>query len=225
MLSRAAAYYDRFVESSPTDTTALTVARVRLAQITERLANLNAGSPKIGKDGWRSLTPDADRLTGWKGADGNDAFKYKAGVVTMGRGADLRFPVDTPHVAFRAKITMPQGDAVRIGVRAQAKSEYQVSIRFRSVRLRRYVNTRATDIGVADVSLKAGEQFEIEIIAAGDRLFVRKDGKQIISATDGEFTEAGDILLGTRGSETGWKAEDLKYRPIPKSEVTQLKSK
>ena len=143
----------------------------------------------------------------------------------MGRGADLRFPAGTPDVAFRAKITMPQGDAVRICVRAQGKSKFQVSIRFRSIRLRRYVNTRGTDIGVADVALKAGEQFKTEIIAAGDRLFVRKDGKQIISATDGEFTDAGDILLGTRGSETGWKPEDLKYRPIPNSEVTQLKPK
>lgn len=225
MLQRAAGYYGRFIDSNPTDATTLTVARVKLTQINKRLAELDAGAPNVAQDGWVSLTPKPDQLVGWKVAGDKSAVNYKGGVVTMGRQVNLTFPVDTPNVAFRAKLTMPEGHALRIGVRGQAASQYQVIIRSRSVRLCRYVGNRAADIDSASVSLKAGEQYKFEIVAAGDKLIVRKDGEDIISATDGEFTEAGNIVLMTHGSDAGWKAQDMAYRPIPKAEVTRLKSK
>ena len=225
MLNRAAGYYRRFIESDPSDASALTVARVKLTRVETQLAELEGVEDDDAKGGWRPLMGESDKLVGWRLPQENGAFEYKGGVLTMGTGVTLTRPIDFANFALRGSFTLAEKGAARIGVRGSADKHYQINLRPSMIRLLRYERSVGKDLGFSKAKVRAGETYGFELIAAGPRLILRVDGQVIVDTTDNEFSEPGDLVLLTNSKEGKWKVSDFQVRKLSKSDVARYNKK
>jgi hypothetical protein len=196
------------------------------AQMTGTSVDLSTAAVGAAPPGFEFGRTGQGRPGQWLVAEDGTAAHGRAIAQTNGDTTDYRFPLaiwqgasaKNVEVTLRFKPVGGKVDqAAGIAVRLASPDNYYV-VRANAlednVRFYRVVKGRREQLAGVNTKVASGQWHALGLRAEGDRFTISFDGKQLYTATDATFAEAGRIALWTK-ADSITHFDDIRIQQLP----------